>query len=121
MGDHRDYWYYKPEGATHSQIIGREFYVETLEKWFRGAPQWSPNEKNFPKERWGKEDVFGKQEIEYYRTENPVFQIKTHRSMRYFTTSDRIPRYELPYWGSGAKIRKFYMEGVPEVYAKVEN
>ena len=121
MGDHRDYWSYKPEGATHSQIIGREFYVETLEKWFRGAPQWSPNEKNFPKERWGKEDVFGKQEIEYYRTENPVFQIKTHRSMRYFTTSDRIPRYELPYWGSGAKIRKFYMEGVPEVYAKVEN
>ena len=114
MGDHRDYWFYKKEGATHAQIVGRGFYLKTLDKLFKGAPQWSPEEKNFPKERSGKEDVFD--EIIYYRTPNPVFQIKTHRSMRYFTHSQRVPIYELPYWGEGKKVREFYMKGVEEKY-----
>ena len=116
MGDHRDYWYYKKEGATHAQIIGREFYLKTLDKLFEGAPMWSPEEKNFPKERHHKVDIFDK--IEYYRTENPVFQIKTHRSMRYFTHSDRIPVYDLPYWGNGKEIRDFYLKGVKEKYER---
>ncbi len=107
MGDKRDYFYYKSEGATHAQVVGREFYIKTLQKLFEGAPQWSTTEKNFPKERLGKEDVFD--EIEYYRTENPVIQIKTGDSMRHYTHSERIPIYELPYWGSGkgvAQIKK---------------
>jgi len=115
MGDHRDYWFYKKEGATHAQIVGREFYLKTLDKLFTGAPQWSPEEKNFPKERHRKEDVFD--EIIYYRTPNPVFQIKTHRSMRYYTSSERVPIYDLPYWGNGKKIRNHYLKGVKEVYA----
>lgn len=104
MGDKRDYFYYKKEGATHAQVVGREFYIETLKKLFEGAPQWSATEKNFPKERHEKEDVFD--HIEYYRTENPVVQIKTGRSMRHFTHSERIPIYSLPYWGSGKEIAK---------------
>lgn len=114
MGDHRNYWYHKKEGATHSQIVGRDFYVKTLSTLFRGAPMWNPDEKNFPKERWKKVDVFGT--IEHYRTENPVFQIKTHRSMRYYTHSERVPIYELPYWGKGRKIRAYFMRGIREVY-----
>ena len=117
MGDHRDYWFYKPGGATHAQIVGREFYLDTLNKLFEGEPQWSPEQKNFPKEKFrGKrEDVFD--EIIYYRTKNPVFQIKTHRSMRYYTSSERVPIYDLPYWGNGKKIRNHYLKGVKEVYA----
>lgn len=115
MGDHRDYWYLKKEGATHAQIVGREFYLKRLTELFKGLPMWNPEEKNFPKERYRKEDVFDK--IEYWKTENPVFQIKTHRSMRYFTHSERVPIYDLPYWGNGQKVRKYYMEGVKEVYA----
>jgi hypothetical protein len=69
---------------------------------------WSPEEKNFPKERCRKEDVFD--EIEHYRTENPVIQIKTHRGMRYYTHSDRTPIPELPYWGSGVPLRKYYLK-----------
>ena len=114
MGDHRNYWYHKPEGATHAQIIGREYYLNVLDGLFRGAPQWAPEEKNFPKERHKKEDIFDY--IEYYQTKNPVFQIKTHRSMRYYTRSERVPVYDLPYWGNGQKIRDFYMEGVNEKY-----
>lgn len=107
MPDRRDYFFYKEEGATHAQIIGREFYIKRLKELFKDAPQWSMEEKNFPKERHRKEDIFDK--IEYYRTENPVIQIKTHRGMRYYTHSDRTPIYELPYWGTGKLLRKQYI------------
>ena len=109
MPDARDYFFYKKEGATHAQVVGREFYLETLTTLFRGAPQWCTEEKNFPKERWGKKDVFSK--IEYFRTDNPVVQIKTHAGMRYYTHSERTPVYELPYWGLGKATRLYYLHG----------
>lgn len=115
MPDHRDYFFRKPEGATHAQIVGREYYLKRLKELFKGAPQWSTEEKNFPKERWGKEDIFD--HIEYWQTKNPVFQIKTHRSMRYYTHSERIPIPSLPYWGEGKKIRAHYMKGIPEKWS----
>ena len=120
MGDHRDYWFYKKEGAVHAQVVGREFYLDTLERLFKDAPQWSVDEFNFPKERYKQEDVFVEKEFDYYRTENPVFQIKTHRGLRYYTHSDRIPVYELPFWGSGKKIREYYLKGNKEIYSKQE-
>jgi len=109
MPDKRDFFFYKEEGATHAQIIGREFYIKRLEKLFEGAPMWSPEEKNFPKERWKKSDVVD--EIEYYRTENPVVQVKTHLGMRYYTHSDRTPIPELKYWGHGTAFRNKYLYG----------
>jgi len=118
MGDHRNYWFYKEEGATHAQIVGRNYYLETLEKLFKGAPQWSVEEKNFPKERTKKDDIFDK--IYYWKTENPVFQVKTHRSMRYYTHSGRVPIYDLPYWGNGKEVRKKLMKGIKEIYQKLE-
>jgi len=114
MGDHRNYWFHKKEGATHAQIIGRKYYLEVLEKQFKGAPQWSIEEKNFPKERAKKDDIFD--EIYYWKTKNPVFQVKTHRSMRYYTHSERVPIYDLPYWGNGKEVRARLMEGVKEIY-----
>jgi len=119
MGDHRDYWYYKPTGATHAQVIGRLYYLDVLNKLFKGAPQWSIEEFNFPKERHKKADVFDY--IEYYKTKNPVFQIKTHRSMRYHTDSERKPIYSLPYWGNGKEVRDYYLEGVEEIYERKDN
>lgn len=116
MGDHRDYWYHKPTGATHAQVIGRRFYLDTLNKLFKGAPQWNTEEKNFPKERIHQSDFLPPNKIEFYRTSVPVFQIKTHRSMRYYTHSLREPVHELPYWGDGKKIREYYMKGVTEKY-----
>ena len=109
MPDQRDYFFYKEEGATHAQIVGREFYLKTLNKLFTGAPQWSTEEKNFPKERWRKADVFD--EILYWKTKKPVFQIKTHWGMRYYTHSDRTPIPKLPYWGNGSKVRAFFLHG----------
>lgn len=109
MPDQRDFFFYKKEGATHAQIVGREFYLETLKKLFAGAPQWSTEEKNFPKERTGQADVFT--EIEYWHSVNPVFQIKTHRGMRYYTHSDRTPIPEITYWGKGSKVRSYYLHG----------
>ncbi|MBU2052605.1 hypothetical protein KKH13_05350 [Patescibacteria group bacterium] len=107
MPDLRDYFFSKPGGATHAQIVGREHYLAVLDKLFEGAPEWSTKEKNFPKERLRKADVFDK--IEYYQTENPVFQIKTHKGMRYYTSSDRTPIPEIPYWGKGKDIRSYYL------------
>lgn len=108
MGYHRDYFYSKKEGATHSQIIGREYYIKTLKALFEGAPIWSVEEKNFPKERCRKNDVVDS--VEYYQTENPVVQIKTGQSMRRFTHSDRTPVYEIPYWGLGKEICDKYLK-----------
>jgi hypothetical protein len=107
MGHRRDYFFKKEGGATHAQIIGREFYIELLRKLFEGAPQWCVEEKNFPKERRHKENVFDV--VEHYQTENPVIQIKTGDSMRHYTVSERIPIYEIPYWGAGKEIYKKYL------------
>lgn len=109
MPDARDYFFLKSEGATHAQIVGREFYLETLNKLFEGASQWSVAEKNFPKERTGQNDVFAK--ISYWQSANPVFQIKTHKGMRYYTHSDRTPIPEITYWGSGQKARSYFLHG----------
>ena len=114
MGQHRTYFYKKEEGATHAQIVGTEFYRKTLEKLFEGEPEWDYKEeqKNFPKEKFRAkgDDVFRKEDIEMYETENPVVQIKTSQSMRHYTNSDRIPRHDIPYWGSGREFRKKFYE-----------
>ena len=107
MPDRRNYFFYKKEGATHAQIVGRKFYLQMLKKLFEGAPKWNAEEKNFPKERWHKDDIFDK--IVYWQTKNPVFQIKTHKGMRYYTHSDRTPIPSLPYWGEGRVVRKKYL------------
>lgn len=106
-GQYRDYFYKKAEGATHAQVVGREYYLKTLSKLFIGAPKWSVEEKNFPKERTKREDVFDW--IEYYETANPVIQIKTGESMRHYTHSDRTPVYDLPYWGSFNDLKEKYL------------
>jgi len=112
MGQFRTYFYKKGGGATHAQVVGREFYLKTLNELFKDAPDWSVEERNFPKERTRhkQEDVFTAREIEFYETENPVVQIKTSHSMRHYTHSDRIPVYELPYWGKGTDFRKTYYD-----------
>ncbi len=110
MPDKRSYFFYKQEGATHAQIVGTKFYAETLKNLFTNAPEWSVEEKNFPKERTRKADVFD--EIAHWESQNPVFQIKTHRGMRYYTHSDRTPIMSLPYWGSGTIVRRRYLYGL---------
>lgn len=110
MPDLRDYFFYKEEGATHSQIVNREFYLKTLNELFKDCPEWNENEKNFPKERYKKEDIFKRDEIIHYKTKNPVFQVKTHKGMRYYTHSDRTPIATIPYWGSGKEWRKYLIK-----------
>ena len=110
MPDKRSFFFFFLEGATHAQVVGTTFYAETLKNLFVNAPDWSVEEKNFPKERTRKADVFEK--IAYWESKNPVFQIKTHRGMRYYTRSDRTPIMSLPYWGSGTIIRRRYLYGL---------
>jgi len=112
MAHKRATFWKKEEGATHAQVINREFYLNSLNKLFKGAPQWSPEEKNFPKERHQMSDIFPHTKIIHYATKNPVVQIKTSSSMRHHTTSDRLNRDEIPYWGSAREFRnKFYEIG----------
>lgn len=109
MGQWRKYFYYKEEGASHAQVINRELYLNRLDELFKGAPDWSTTaDWNFPRERWHQLDVFDRRHSKLYRTENPVVQIKSDRSMRHYTHSDRTPIYTIPYWGNGADFRKKY-------------
>jgi hypothetical protein len=109
MGRHRDYFYYKPEGATHAQAVGTKYYLDVLTKLFEGEPMWDTNQKNFPKEKFHNkfEDVFEK--VEYWKSPNPVVQIKTKDSMRHYTHSERIPIYNLDYWGDSKQFFKTYV------------
>lgn len=106
MPQHRAWFWKKPGGATHAQIVGRDFYLDRLNQLFKDAPEWSKEEFNFPKERHKREDVFEKNQIVHYETENPIVQIKTSQSMRHYTVSDRVDVHELPYWGTGIEFRK---------------
>lgn len=106
MPQWRKFFFHKYMGATHSQVVGTKFYKETLDRLFKDAPNWSVEEKNFPKERHKHEDVFD--EVILYNSEKPVVQIKTRRSMRHYTFSDRTPVHKLPFWGEGKEFRKKY-------------
>jgi len=109
LGLRRDYFYKKNEGGTWAQIIGRDFYIKRLRELFEGAPKWSIEEKNFPKERGKGEDIFTAAQIKRFETANPCVSIKSGRGMRHYSHSERIPIYELPYWGSGKEFRKTYL------------
>lgn len=105
MGYNRDYFYKKHEGGTWAQVVNREFYIKRLEYLFQGAPEWSTEEKNFPKER-GKRFF---DSCESFTTIGPCVSFKSGRGMRRYTHSDRIPIYDLPYWGSGKEIYNKYL------------
>lgn len=107
--DRRDFFFRKLEGSTVAQTVGRDFYMETLEKLFEGAPQWSVEEKNFPKERLKKEDIFNT--YERWDPPSPIVTFKTHKGMRYYTHSERIPIYDIPYWGNSKRLRKYFFSG----------
>ena len=115
MPDGRDYFFHKIEGSTLGQAVGRDLYLATLEKLFAGAPEWSVEEKNFPKERHRKSDVF--KSFERFNPPAPLISFKTHRGMRYYTNSERVPIPELPYWGDGKSLRAYYFHG--KKYANV--
>jgi len=105
---HREVFHKKRNGATHAQIIGREFYIKRLEELFGDAPEWNTQEKNFPKERCKKEDIVD--QVEYYETIYPTVQIKTGESMRHYTACiEREAFVELPYWGTVENMRKNYL------------
>lgn len=106
MPQHRSFFFRKFGGATHSQVVGTEYYKKVLADLFKDAPEWSTQERNFPKERTRKDDVFDEYVI--YKSRYPVVQIKTHRSMRHYTESERTPIYKLPFWGEGTDFRKRY-------------
>lgn len=108
MGYKRDF-FYKKGGATHAQVIGTAYYLNRLNHLFKDAPKWSIEEKNFPRERHHKLDIFDPKEITYYESDNPVIQFKTGRSMRRHTSSGTTEYYTLPYWGSGVELRKKYL------------
>ena len=109
LGLRRDYFYKKLEGGTWSQVIGRDFYIRRLEYLFEGAPEWSVDEKNFPKERKKGEDIFTADQIKRFETKYPCISIKSGKGMRHYSHSERVPIYDLPYWGDSRKFRKTYL------------
>ena len=109
MPRYRNFFWHKPEGATHAQVVGTDHYRARLAKLFEGCPDWSVEDRNFPKERHGLSDVFSIEETVYYETANPVVQIKTKEAMRHHTHSTRVDTNELPYWGDGASVRSAYL------------
>lgn len=109
LGLRRDYFYKKFEGGTWAQVIGRKFYIRRLEYLFKDAPEWSVDEKNFPKERGKGEDIFPADQVERFKTKYPCISIKSGRGMRHYSHSDRVPIYKLLYWGDSKEFRRKYL------------
>ena len=112
LGRRSDYFYKKHEGGTWAQVIGRDYYIKRLEELFEGAPEWSVEEKNFPKERGKGVDIFTPAQIERFETVSPCISIKSGKGMRHYSHSDKTPIYELPYWGDGKALRAYYFLGI---------
>jgi hypothetical protein len=90
--------------STFSQVVGREFYLSRLEMLFNNIPDWDSEMKNFPKETGQK--LFNK--FNTFETEFACISFKTGKGMRKHSTTDEIPVYKLPYWGSIKELRKKY-------------
>lgn len=106
-----DYFQKKPWGSVCAQVVGREFYIETLERLFGDAPDWNIEEANFPKERSGHKqyDIFWHDKVLLYKTENPIVSIKTGRGLRSYTPMQSEKYYNIPYWGDGQEFVKKYI------------
>lgn len=104
LPQYRSFFFKKNEGGTWAQIVSRDFYLDRLNHLFKGAPSWSIKEKNFPKERIRKNDIF--EHIEYFTSKNPCISVKSRKGMRHYSHSDRTSIRELPYWGKGVDFRK---------------
>jgi len=101
-------YFFQKDGSTFSQIIDREFYLKVLGKLFKNAPKWSIEEKNFPKERTRRSDIFMPDQKSYFETENPCLSFKTGNGMRFNSPSYNVRFYELPYWGKATELIKKY-------------
>jgi hypothetical protein len=106
MGDYRKYFWHKKEGSVLGQVVGKQYYLDRLNLLFEGAPAWSVEEFNFPKERHRKADIFNK--VNFWTSDNPIVSMKTHRGMRYHTHTERINIHDIPYWGNGKELRKAF-------------
>jgi len=106
VGYHRDYFWKKNEGGVWSQVINREFYIKRLKELLDGELMWDAQKKNFPKEKGLK--FFD--EFEYFETQYPCISFKSGKGMRKYSHSERVPIYELPYWGDSKKLIKSYYE-----------
>jgi len=91
--------------STFSQVINREYYLKRLNELFEGAPQWSKEEKNFPKERGKK--LFNSYET--FETEFPCVSFKTGKGMRQHTNTFEEEFKELPYWGTAEDFKENYL------------
>jgi len=105
IGNKRDYYWRKPEGGTWAQVIDRKFYIRRLQKLLEGQPMWDETKKNFPKEIGMK----FMEDIETFTTEEPCISFKAPGGMRHYSHSERIPIYELPYWGNSKLLVKKYL------------
>ena len=82
-----------------SQIVGREYWLDILNKIFEGKPQWDETSKKWPGEPF-------ETGWSFFATEDPCISIKTGRGLRPYTQlSSKEIFDEVPYWGSADKLR----------------
>jgi hypothetical protein len=105
----KDYWHTK-NSQTAFQVAGRNLLLDRLNFLMKGQPMWNLKMKNYPKEI-GQSFLPG---WDTFRTKYACFGIKTGYGMRRHTNSGKEKFRKLPYWGSGKKIRSYYLKGAKE-------
>jgi hypothetical protein len=98
-------FYLKKDWTEGAQILGREFFIKSIERALAGWPMWNPvygaqiskRHPAFPMRSW-----------DYFGGINPVVSVKTGHGLRLHTgTQVNTPgETSLPYWGDCAKLQK---------------
>ena len=89
----RDGFWKKP-WSEGSQLCGRKFWIEQLEKKLDGYPEWEPiNGKRYLQSVFKTKNEFS------WESENPVVTFKTRRGITFGTGYINGRIKSLPYWG----------------------
>lgn len=100
---HRKYY---SEGA---QIVKRKYFIDLLENYFSGFPQWSDQHY---KKLGHKYAPYQNQDYVFFQGENPCISIKTRMGINYYTGHQYGPENvsnNFPYWGHINDLRKRFI------------
>ena len=91
--------FYKKDSAPFAQIIGRDFYIRSIQKALEGRPQWNNPRKHF------QIPLFLDRDWKVVSNINPVLNLKTYNGMRKHTTTFGAAVPSIPHWGKANKVR----------------
>jgi hypothetical protein len=96
-------YYFKGQAVTGAEINHTETWLNTLNEYFKGRPEWLKEGDRHPHKQ-----ATYPIEYEHLWGGNPAISFKTKEGIRWHTQiiNNSTPQRFIPYWGSRAKLEK---------------